>query len=861
MSPGKSHNPAKRLRYTLFSLLACCFAGAIVGDSTSEALLLSRYGPSFIPRMFIVNAVALFILSTGIFSSIDRTDRRKFLQRALLVHTFIVLFLRVAAGLHWDFLYIPLFSYAYGTKILFFMFFWTIANDLIDSRRAGSEFPRIAAGGTLGAIGVSLTIPGLIRIFAVENLLILWSLLNVSAALLLIPLRSQYLRVGKRPHRQERTAASSPAGLTLITLVRDEPLLRIMSALYAMVFFLMLNQHYIFYGVVKQTCSSAGEIASFLGRFNGISMLSTFILQLGISGMILRKNGSTRSLPLFPAALCVVFGVWTVMSGSCRDHPALFFGAVVFGMGMRVACFDAFFSPNFQIFFSSLPQRTRGRGKLLIEGVVKPIAMIAAGCALLGLVPLVSLRTHLILLALLSAVALLNAVHFKKAYTRMLIRHLTVLSPDDRSSFLDKLTLSGNRELLPLLAGEFERNDFEFQKFIVEIIASLGTGEAVDFLLDYLGKSEGRLRATIVKACGNFNRASVASELERCLSDNDPRIVANAVLALKQCNAEDLERLLQPLASHADCRVRANVVLSLWSISDRNRRKGFLDLLHSMLWDGTPKECSSALFVLGELEDHKTTEMLIHYCRSKLEKSSVGKLEEPQLIAALGKKNSPEVLEALLQLARLLPPSRRKSIVAVVAPMLSHIEESCWRHGVIKGNAIYRNCLVHALRKSRNVIGSEGVRVLKRIAWREVEAIEWEKKSLQVLSASRSGPMVLLFFAIREELIAIRIDTLLHIVALLDSSGVIDTIIPLVGHTDAHVRARALEVLENTGDEKMNRNVISLMEWLDTLQPHPCPHGLSVEKRERMIAATYGVSHNEWVATCAGYACGCPQGG
>ena len=153
----------------------------------------------------------------------------------------------------------------------------------------------------------------------------------------------------------------------------------------------------------------------------------------------------------------------------------------------------------------------------------------------------------------------------------------------------------------------------------------------------------------------------------------------------------------------------------------------------------------------------------------------------------------------------------------------------------------------------------EVIRILQRVAQREIEAIEWEKKSLQVLSGSGSGRMALLFYAIREEVISIRLDNLFHIITLLDASGIVASAISSISHTDPHVRARGLEILENTGDEKINRMIIHTIEWLDTLQPHPEENGMLAQKKEEMVAATYSVSHNEWVAFCADYACSAPE--
>jgi uncharacterized membrane protein len=73
-----SDTAQKIYRWPLFTLLAVCFAGAILGDSTAEALLLARFGPEWIPRLYLINALLLCISSAVMMSVIDKVDRGVF---------------------------------------------------------------------------------------------------------------------------------------------------------------------------------------------------------------------------------------------------------------------------------------------------------------------------------------------------------------------------------------------------------------------------------------------------------------------------------------------------------------------------------------------------------------------------------------------------------------------------------------------------------------------------------------------------------------------------------------------------------------------------------------------------------------
>jgi hypothetical protein len=64
-----------------------------------------------------------------------------------------------------------------------------------------------------------------------------------------------------------------------------------------------------------------------------------------------------------------------------------------------------------------------------------------------------------------------------------------------------------------------------------------------------------------------------------------------------------------------------------------------------------------------------------------------------------------------------------------------------------------------------------------------------------------------------------------------------------------------LQFLKIQGDPRINRAAINVIEWLDTLPPPAGSTARSVQRKEIMIAGSYCASHNEWVGTCAEYAC------
>ena len=96
-------------RPRFFALLAVSFAGAILGDSVAESLILSHFNASIIPHLYLVNAGLLFFFSFFLMNIVDRVDRGAFFMAFSGAHAILLagVWLAVSSGADW--LFIPLF--------------------------------------------------------------------------------------------------------------------------------------------------------------------------------------------------------------------------------------------------------------------------------------------------------------------------------------------------------------------------------------------------------------------------------------------------------------------------------------------------------------------------------------------------------------------------------------------------------------------------------------------------------------------------------------------------------------------------------------------------------------------------------
>ena len=838
----------------LFALLFICFAGAIIGDSTSEALLLSRCKLNLLPKMFLFNAAALFIASAFIMSIIDRIDRGRLFMIVAFSHAAVLLLVRAAVGAKISWIFPPLFTYAYIAKILLFLLFWTLANDLIDSRRAQKIFPLVAAGGTLGAIIVAFTIPGIVRFFAAENLLFFWSACACSLGLLFIPLR---VRAGKiflpSSDRERRRSRSFRATFADVKMIGTDPLLSTMALLYGLLFFTLIAQHYFFYVQVKEHFVTANRIAAFLGFFSGTSMMATVAMQFTVAGKILKKFGSSRSMLFLPIVLCVVFVTLTVLGFMAPPGSALLFAAIVAGMGLRVAFFDAFFSPNFQIFFSSLPREIRGRAKLTIEGAVKPVAITGAGVWLMIGAVGISFAINMLVLSAVAAVVFFTTMRLKAKYTESLTRFLASFP---RFAGFASLTAKGGDTGLPAMVREIlTKGDFEVQKFLIdELSGPCGPG-FFEIVKEHAHHPDPRVRAMIVAALGRGGRKGFKDLCVSSLSDPDERVVANAVLAVGNFRGPETAAIIEPFLSSPSGRCRTNAAMVLWKHGAWRKKSAIVPMLSAMLDVAREDECTAALYALGEIDAEETFDCLRAFAE-KYGRLKTGKSVRiyRQLALAIAKKNDPGAVGLLLAQAKGTSRAERIEIVAALELMLRRgLPFDRIAEKLRTGDPLERNILVRAIHAGTTLLPVEIKALLKSLVIEEAENVEHDRAAMKKLQRFNALKGVeLLTWAIEEESVDLRLETMVYAVSILDDGNSIRKIIPRLFSADTHVRAGAFEVLDNSGEIELNRRVMraldikkSAVTARTTLQTAP---------ETGAVVNGYSADVNTWIRRCAAYA-------
>ncbi len=844
----------------LSALLLIIFATIILGENAAESLLIATYTSQIFPKMYIINALILFLVSLFLITFIDKIDRTKFYIWVIMITIFMLAIIRLLLFFHFKPATILFFGFFYLVKTILFMIFWTIANDIIDAQKAKKYFPVIAGVGIIGSAFSSLLTKMMVNALHTENLLFLCILLLVVSIFMFLYIQKKFsleLRISTTVEKKKEPILASLKNNFLT--VKNEPLLRNMAWVYFLVFFLLFNYDYQFYHLTenfldrskyfeKKLLSFLGEsnsttdsyqadawlyriaeeklnlfkgnlkdnIASFLGLFKGICTTITFFLQFSFIGYFFKRLGTARSFYMLPLTFLLIFSAFTILKFA--NSPLMLSGLIpiLIGMSLRLIIFESFFSPNFQIFFGFIPQTIRGRGKMFIDGVVKPLAICTAGFSNLLFIKHEISLTHpvyLISLTLLAGLLVRITSQLKNTLNQSVTQSYSGLQSQAIHSIFDIQPHQFNPELLPFLEKAIQEQDSETKLFAITMLGQINTPETTRKLLQLMNQYEQNTETCIhiLKILGERNDPAAIPTLMKYLLSGHQRLIANTITCLGKFHLPEklIERLLTYI-HHPNNRVKANTIITLWKHLSLSQQEEARQILKSMIENPQPYYRGSAIYAYGELgfleeliEIGNNPDLLNDYknnVRQNLIKA-FGKIQHVRsfewLVETLNNSNSLDRVLILRSLQLTLP--------AVVNTLPAYLKNQ-------NNNALL--LILHVLGESDFKIRKKLVADLQDLAHHELHDVYYHYFSILSLAKELGGhPSIqLLISAIQENAVDVSKKILIKVVEILDESQTFQQISRKLMHPNSHIKATAIAVLENVGERKITRLMIPLFE-------------------------------------------------
>ncbi|HEX2957554.1 MAG TPA: HEAT repeat domain-containing protein [Chitinispirillaceae bacterium] len=552
-------------------ILALIFCGAIVGENISLSLIVATFGSSIISKLYLVNGLLLFSLPILFFKKIDDVNRGQLLSKLLLICAsalfiiliFILISERFSINISW--ILVGLYPFSYLSKTILFLTFWTFANDVFPTGEAKKKFPLIAAWGIGGGICGSSIAFFLVKAFPTVMLIALWGTAFLIAWFFSGNIHTRYEKqlkshedFRKKSLFDKSTGDRHPSFRLLI----------LMASQYYLIFLAIFSLDYIFWNRSQRWFTTSEAIASFQFMFYLIHASVTVIgLRLLLPKMI-EGIGFTKIFYFLPVTL-TAGGIGIVILLYLFPDSSLFIGftSVQF---LRYIVFENAYAPIYQMYFAAIEREKRGRAKTLIEGVVKPGAILSSGIIIM----LMNNNTTFILTITVvsGCLALINAYYIRRMYAMALVpvtyKHL------EPQVVIDEFIGGSDRATMAVISQYADSTDKDMRLLAVKLLASTGTQQAFEELMRLYKKEDVQsVKELIARSISGFYNYSSKNLIEELLAEQNQRIRANTLYSLNRmhCNwKRHLRPLVRKLLFENSVRVQIEAACYLWENGDQH---------------------------------------------------------------------------------------------------------------------------------------------------------------------------------------------------------------------------------------------------------------------------------------------------
>ncbi len=295
-----------RRAFPIFAYLFLTMASSVASKAARDALFLDRYRAIDLPYVDIAIAVLVgFAASLYIWVG-HRTNLRN-LQVGSLV------FFALNALVFW--LWAALATYESGALFILIYIWvgvfsvlapsqvWTLANYVLTTREAKRSFGFIGSGAILGwIVGGFATRAGVSR-FGTENMLGFVALsLFTCAGIVVMIWRDRPDYVGNDTPASGHVRDRFPLWGAM-RLIRESAYLKSIAALILIAAMTTTIAGWQFKAIAKQAVPGTDDLAMFFGTFNMIAGLMSLVLQLLLTGRVLRTVGVGPALFIVPTAM------------------------------------------------------------------------------------------------------------------------------------------------------------------------------------------------------------------------------------------------------------------------------------------------------------------------------------------------------------------------------------------------------------------------------------------------------------------------------------------------------------------------------------------------------------------------------
>ncbi|MBN2386678.1 MAG: hypothetical protein JXB85_06620 [Anaerolineales bacterium] len=431
--------PGERLRF--FVIATLLFINSIIVQSNGVVAIsgfISNTGPQWIPLVWGVDNLIIFLSATGYSLISDKFDRRKLASVAFFIAALIYLamYFLFRLGVDSRITYTLLMVLNDQQWIVFALMIWALASDVFSVAENKRLFPLIGLVGFIGGILGNGLAASVARFLGsnVELMLFNSLLLTFSAGL-----AAFFIRLVKSTVRQA-SRGDTPKDILQdgLTFVREIPIYRYL-ALAMLLVGIGLNtvEYQLAVGGYLQY-PGIGDLQAFLGLFRMVRMISLLIVQALLSSWLIKRIGFKSIFIILPTVM------FLALAGTFFFPFLIVIAAGEYLVRITQEGVD---DPSRRALVGLIPDEQRGRISAFLDGYLYPLGAVISciligGVLLLGRYGLLSQattqRVYLGISALAAATAIWLFVRFRSTYDQSML-NWRLRRRTRKSDVMDKL--------------------------------------------------------------------------------------------------------------------------------------------------------------------------------------------------------------------------------------------------------------------------------------------------------------------------------------------------------------------------------------------------------------------------------------
>jgi len=582
-----------------FSYVACVVAAYLLAKPIRNSLFLKEYGPYALTYVYAAVPIVLWSFIAVYTRLAARIGMRRVATATLVFFSLNVL------GFWYAFRFAPS-EWLPGVFYVWVNCFgviapvqaWSFANSLFDVRQARRLFGLIGAGASFGAIAGGLLARVLVGpVGGTANLLlVLAALIFMSAVIVVVAARQLTMRDAPRVKSRARAPRALTESLSQIIAV---PYLRLLAALVFLVAIVTQWTNFQLSLVATERFGQdADKLVAFFGTFNFTLGAVGFLLQLFLTGPLLRRFGVALAVLLLPfwlgfgsALTLLVPGFLAVLFTNAADQSLRF--------SVDKAAYELLYLPI------APAQRLAVKNAIDIVGnrIADAAGGVALGLATHGFIMIpglgLGLRGTAAVTLVLSVVWFFVAWRIRRAYVRTIGESIHKHRLDSEQSTRPLL----DRSIAEAIATKLSSASSEDVKYALDVLALQPLPGAVPQVRQLLAHPDAEVRKRAIAALAAAGDQGSFAAVRPLLQDPAPAVRTEALLYISRRGDVDPLQIIEELGDFEGFSIRAAMAAFLGSRGRAHNPEAAQTLLGAMATSTEPRDRIEAAKVLAMIPE------------------------------------------------------------------------------------------------------------------------------------------------------------------------------------------------------------------------------------------------------------------